>query len=123
VELADGAYHLEWTHDDATGEVSIYVLDGKAQELVPIASESIRILSVVKDEQNAEQTTEFTLAAVNPSGDPPQSAQFSLQDPALLMSINLAGQGAEVSVPITIEGQKYTAMFEPHDHSAHGHDH
>ena len=122
IELGEEAYHLEWTHDDESGEVTVYILDGEAKEVVPLASETISILSAVEDETEGKQTTEFKLAAVEPSGEPPMASQFSLKDPALLMSINMAGEGSEVTVPLMIEGKEYTATFEKHDdHAGHNH--
>lgn len=123
VELGDEAYHLEWTHDDEAEEVTIYILDGDAKELVPIASETISILSKIDDETKGEQTSEYKLAAIDPTGDPPTSAQFSLKSGELLTCLSLAGQGSEVSISLTIEGEDYVGRFEHDDHDEHGHNH
>lgn len=116
VELGDEEYHIEWTHDDDSGLVTLYVLDAAAKELVPIASETITITAQVNDSR------EYQLAAVAPSGDPPASARFELKSPELLGSLQLAGQGVDVSVAVTIDGQEYRGVFEHHDHD-HGHGH
>ncbi|MEO8498858.1 MAG: hypothetical protein ABI614_27670 [Planctomycetota bacterium] len=116
VELGDEAYHIEWTHDDATGLVTLYVLDGTAQKFVPIPSEAITITVKVKD------STEYHLAAVDSIGDPPVSAKFELKSPELLVALGLAGAGADVSVALTIDGKDYRGEFERHEHG-HNHDH
>lgn len=116
VELGDEEYHLEWTHNDATGLVSLYVLDGTAKELVPIEAEAITITATV------EGATEYQLAAVAPSGDPSVTARFELKSPELLVNLQMAGQGVDVSVAVTVNGKEYRGEFEHHDHG-HGHNH
>ncbi|MCA9124300.1 MAG: hypothetical protein H6822_27195 [Planctomycetaceae bacterium] len=113
VELGDEEYHIEWTHDDATGLVTLYVLDSTAKELVPITSESLTITAKVQD------AIEYKLAAVEPSGNPPASAQFALKSPELLVSLQLAGQGTDVSVAVTVDGKDYKGEFEHHEHGHH----
>jgi|CXWL01.1.fsa_nt_gi hypothetical protein len=114
VELGDEEYHLEWTHDDATGLVTLYVLNDTADQFVPIASEAVTITAKVAE------STEYKLTAVEPIGDPPISAKFELKSPELIECLKLAGQGTEVSVALTIDGKEYRGKFEHHDH-AHAH--
>jgi len=116
VELGDGEYHLEWTHDDANGLVTLYVLDGTAQELVSVDSETITITAKVVD------STEYQLAAVEPSGVPPASAKFALKSRELIECLRLAGQGTDVSIAVTIDGKEYRGVIEHHE-LGHGHHH
>ena len=116
VELGDEEYHIEWTHDDESGLVTLYILDGAVKELVPIAADKITITAKV------EVAVEYQLAAVEPSGDPPVSAKFELKSPELLVALQLAGQGTDVSVAVTVNGKPYRGVFEHHDHG-HGHHH
>lgn len=116
VELGDEEYHIEWTHDDESGLVTLYLLDGAVKELVPIAAEEITITAKVED------AVEYKLTAVDPSGDPPVSAKFELKSPELLVALQLAGQGTDVSVAVTIDGKLYRGVFEHNDHG-HGHHH
>ena len=116
VELGDEQYHLEWTHDDATGLVTLYVLNDTAEQFVPIASETVTITAKVTD------STDYKLVAVEPIGAPPVSAKFELKSPELIECLKLAGQGTEVSVALTIDGKEYRGKFEHHDHG-HGHQH
>jgi hypothetical protein len=113
VELGNEEYHIEWTHDDQNGLVTLYILDGAAKDTVPVASETITITAKV------DETIEYKLAAVAPSGDPPASAKFELKSPELLVSLQLAGQGTDVSVAVTIDGEEYRGVFEHHDHGHH----
>lgn len=116
VELGDEEYHLEWTHDDESGLVTVFVLDATAKELVPIAAESITITVKV------EETAEYKLAAVDPSGEPPKASQFAVEDKLLITGLQMAGQGSETEASLTIEGKDYTGVFEHHAHG-HGHAH
>ncbi|MBC8352011.1 MAG: hypothetical protein H8E66_08470 [Planctomycetes bacterium] len=116
VELGEEEYHIEWTHDDERGLVTLYVIDGAAKELVAITSETITITAKVAE------STEYELAAVAPSGDPPASANFELKSPELIQCLKLAGQGADVSVAVTINGKPYHGEFK-HDDHGHGHKH
>lgn len=113
VELGDEEYHIEWTHDDATGLVTLYILDGAIKELVPIPSESITVTAKVED------AIEYKLSAVEPSGDPLATAQFALKSPELLVSLQLAGQGTDVSVAVMIDGKEFLGKFEHHEHGHH----
>src|SRR3990167_6278455 len=49
VELGEEEYHIEWTHDDKSGLVTLYVLDGAAKSTVPVAAETISITAKVED--------------------------------------------------------------------------
>ncbi len=116
IELGHEEYHLEWTHDDQTGLVTVYVLDSAAKDLVPISAEAISITAKV------EETTEYQLPAVNPAGDPPTSAQFAIKDPALAVNLQLVGHGVEAFATLTIDGKEFKGVFEHLEHG-HGHGH
>ncbi|MDA1050168.1 MAG: hypothetical protein O3C40_06775 [Planctomycetota bacterium] len=114
VELGDEEYHIEWTHDDETGLVTLYILDSDAKTLLPLTSDAITITAKV------QKPIEYQLAAVDASGDPPASAKFELKSPELIVGLQFAGQGTDVSVAVTIDGKPYRGVFEHHDH---GHQH
>ena len=116
VELGDEEYHIEWTHDDESGLVTLYIVDGAVKELVPIPADSITVSAKI------EKTEDYVLLAVEPIGEPPTSAKFELKNPELIESLKLAGRGTEVSIPVTINGKDYVGVFEHHDHG-HGHNH
>jgi hypothetical protein len=118
VELGDEDYHVEWTHDDDSGTVTVFVLDSEGKESVAIPAETVSIQAKI------QQTTEYQLAAVNRSGDPPTASQFELKDPALIEILKLAGpeQGVEASIRITVNDKLYTGAFERHEHGD-GHQH
>jgi len=116
VELGEEEYHLEWTHDDDSGLVTVYVLDAAGKESVGIPAETITIATEIDD------TAEYKLTAVSPTGEPPVASQFELKDPALIQNLKMAGQGVEATVSLQIGDKLYTGKFEHHEHS-HDHDH
>ncbi len=80
VELAEPGkeskeeYHAEWLHDDATGKVTVYILDGKAKVTVPIAADTVVIKVKASDE-----TGSHDLDAVDrTSGDKPTAFKFEI---------------------------------------------
>ena len=118
IELGDEAYHVEWTHDDASGTVTVYILDSEAKQEVPVAASSVSIDTKIRD------TKVHKLAAINATGDPPQASRFQLKDPALIESLKMAGQGVEASIRVQIDGMQYTGNFKHHEHGEeHNHSH
>lgn len=123
MELGDEEYHAEWTHDDKSGNVTVYILDSTMKKEVPIEAESITIKTSVKGADGDQETT-YTLAAVNPStGDKPTASQFEITDQALLTVLKAIGGGASATLELPINGKPYVAKFEAHSDHDHGHKH
>jgi len=115
VELGNEAYHAEWLHEDDSGLVTVYILDSAIEQEVPIAASQISIGVKIGDTDS-----QHLLAAVNPSKDG-QTAQFELSNKSLIEALKLAGQGAEATVRLEIDGKPYAGQFEYEDHSGHNH--
>jgi hypothetical protein len=116
LELGDEKFHAEWVHDDEAGKLSVFILDGAAKELVPIAAEKITIEKKVGDRSDT-----YDLHAVDRQGETPKSAKFEIVDKALIEALKLAGDGVEASIKIDVNGEPFTAKFTKHEH--HGHKH
>jgi hypothetical protein len=104
----DHSHHLEWTHDDDTGKVTLFVLDAEKTKAVPIAMENLVIVAEGK---------EYTLDAVNLEDG--KSAQFELKDPDLLGVIESLSDKVTAEVrEIEVGGKKYAhvKLVEDHDH-------
>jgi len=115
VELGGEEYHAEFVHDEETGTVTVYVLDGAAKEVVPIEATEISIN--LKHDGQGEQ---FKLAASPDEGDPEgQSSRFVSDDAEL--GEDLHREGAEAQLVLQIAGKAYRGKIE-HDHD-HDHDH
>lgn len=115
IELGEEEYHAELTHDDATGKVTIYLLDSGAKNSVPIAAEAVTI-NLVTD----GKPKQFTLPAVADENDPAgKSSRFEVADEELHEA--LEAENAKGRLNITIEGKDYVGTIE---HAAHGeHEH
>ena len=113
VEIGEEEYHAEWTHDESTGLVTIFILDKDMKKEVPIEAAEIEIATKVAE---AEKT--YKLAATNASeGDNPTASRFALEDKALLTALEVAGtNGTEATLNLTIAGKPYAAKFEQHSH-------
>lgn len=118
LELGEEEYHAEWTHDDE-GLIDIYILDGTAKKEHPIEAAELTIVVQVQE----QEPKTYTLPAVDPSGDPPQSAHFSLQDPSLKTMLLVVGEGAEATLSVPIGEETYQAEFPAHEEHDHDHDH
>lgn len=115
VELGNEEYHAEIVHGNG-GEVSIYLLDSKAKNPVPIDAPEV-VINLSHDGQ-AEQ---FKLPAVPETGDPAgQASKFSLKNEEL--SGDLDSEGTSAKLVITINGKSYSGKIEHHHEDGHDHD-
>lgn len=115
VELGKEEYHAEIVHGK-DGRISVYLLDRRAVNPVPIGAKSI-MLNVLH-EGKAEQ---YKLVAEPEKGDPAGTAScFSLKDKHL--SADLDAKGTVARLSIAINGKQYVGKIA-HDHDdEHEHD-
>ena len=110
--LGDEQYHAEWTHDDKSGEIAIYLLDADIKEDVATAAELITIATTIR-----EETQTYELAADNQDqADPPRASRFKTTNPNLLTALKQAGSGVDAQVRVVIDGSLFRGTFEKHDH-------
>jgi hypothetical protein len=110
--LGDEEYHAEFVLDEASGKVTVYLLDKdiKTNAAAASAQETIAI-----EAKSGEETKTYELAAVNrTAGDMPTAQQFELVDKELHGPIetNLA------TLKVTIAGKEFVQKinFESHGH-------
>lgn len=116
IELGNEEYHAEILHDEDAGTVTIYVLNGAANEQVPIDATEVTINA--KHDGKPEQ---FTLTASPDTNDPQgKSSRFVSNDEEL--AHHLDEEGAEPRLVLTINGKSYRGTIA-HDHDHEGHDH
>jgi len=118
VDLGSGKYHAELTHDDATHNVGVYILDGTAKNTMPIDAPSVTINCIA-----GGQPAQFVLPAAPQVNDPPGTAShFGLASEALCDAWDAPHAAARLNV--LIDGRPYVGNIEAHDHTAgHGHSH
>jgi hypothetical protein len=118
VDLGNGQYHAELTHDDATHQVAVYILDSTAQRAAPIDAQSITINCLLSG-----QPKQFVLASASQPDDPPgKASRFELVSEPLCDAWDAHNSGARLNV--LIAGRPYVGDIESHNHAAgHGHSH
>lgn len=110
IELGGGKYHAELVHDDATHQVTIYLLGEDAKTAAPVAEESLIINALADGKPQS-----FTLAAKPLEGESDgKTSRFELADEGLTKAIDDAKSKARFS--ITIDGRPYSGSIEAHDH-------
>ena len=120
IELGSEEYHAELLHDDKTGTVTVYLLDGPAKEPVAIAESEITLRFL----QDGE-FVKYAFKAASASGADGSSSQFEIVDADLCRALrdedHLQGR-----LQVTIDGKPYTGTIEhsshDHDKDDHGHD-
>ncbi len=127
VELGSDQYHAELVHDDATGGVTIYVLDATAKRAAPIDAELVRVN--VQHDGNAEQ---FTLSA-SPEENDPEGTSSRFITPERELAEDLDHGDIRGQLVVMISGKQYRGDVvhdhhghdhdDHHDHHDHGHDH
>ena len=115
VEFGNEEYHGEVVHDDATGTVTVYLLDSSAKKLATTtATEAVINL---KHGDTAEQ---FKLPAQPEEGNPEgQTSRFSLTDKELIEHLDEAASAAKLN--ITIGDTPYSGAIPVGDHAGHDH--
>ena len=110
--LGDEQYHAEWTHEDKSGDIVIYLLDQEIQEDVTTTAELITITTTIRDESQT-----YELAADNQNEeDPPRASRFKATNPNLLTALKQAGSGVKAQMQVIIDGSFFRGTFEKHEH-------
>ena len=117
VELGNEEYHAEVVHDDATGSVTVYLLDSSAKKSVTsTATEAVINL------KHGDHPEQFQLAAQPEVGNPAcQTSRFTLTDKELVEHLDDAASAAKLN--ITIGDTPYSGTIPAGDHAEHGHEH
>lgn len=116
IELGNEEYHAELVHDDASGTVTIYLLDSSAKVAVTVDAKNLQIN--LSHEGKAEQ---FNLDASPETGDPAgKASRFISSDTELAEELD--HEGAQAQLVVSIAGKQYRGAIE-HDDDHEGHDH
>ena len=110
IELGNEAYHAELVHDEASGSVSVYLLDSGIDKSVAIDSPSITIN--LSHDGNSEQ---FDLAAAPVEGDPEGKSSCFVSSDAELGD-DLEDAHASAQLVVTIEGKQFRGTIAAHSH-------
>lgn len=117
VELGSEEYHAEVVHDDASGAVTVYLLDSSAKK--PVTSDAKEITINLKHGDKPEQ---FKLAAQPQDGDAAgQSSRFAITDKELAEHLHEAA--TQPCLSLTVGGQPYSGAIPHESHGGHDDDH
>lgn len=118
IELGDESYHAELVHEEATGKVTVYVLDSAAKNAVPIEASEVLV-----NIRQGEQGRQFKLAAEPDAGDSAgKSSRFSSTEAELGAALD--AEEAKAALVLTIAGVQYRGEIalghdEDHEHEDH----
>lgn len=116
-ELGNEEFHAEVVHDDTTGMVTVYLLDGHAEKSVTTTATELVI-----NLKHGDTPEQYNLVALpeddNPAG---QTSRFSLTDKELAGHLDDAAAAAKLN--ITINDTPYSGAIPVEDHAKHGHVH
>jgi hypothetical protein len=113
IELGKEDYHAELIHDETAHVVTIYILDGKAKESVPISESEVTINAVA-----GGAPKQFKLAAVSQPGESPKASSFRLESEELCDALDAPNANGRLAV--TISGKRFLGDIEHHDHGDGG---
>ncbi|MBM3998832.1 MAG: hypothetical protein FJ297_04690 [Planctomycetes bacterium] len=111
----DRLVHAEWTHDDKTGLIAVYLSDASNNEPVSDPPPTIEI-----EIRTGKEPRKYTLPLTATIREAPARAAYSIEDPALVTALAIIVEGSEPLLRATLEGKAFEAKFESHDH-AHAH--
>lgn len=112
IELGNEEYHAELVHDEATGKVTIYLLDSAAKSAATTEAAELKV-NLSHDGQ-AEQ---FVLVANPQAGDAPGAAsRFESTDPELAEELD--HEGAKAQLVVMVGGKQFRGEIH-HEHDGH----
>lgn len=116
IELGEEEYHAELIHDDATHTVTIYLLDSKGKDSVPVAETEITLNLVA-----GGTPAQFKLPAVPQSTDPSgRASKFELSNEQMCTALD--DEKSKGRLNVTIEGKPFSGAIEHHEHGDHEHE-
>lgn len=117
VALGDEEFHAEFVMDDATGKVTVYLLD-KNMKINPEAvssQETITIEGKTKDESKT-----YELAAVGRTAEKTAVDQFEVEDKELIGLLKTIGGDNTAILKVTLGEKPFVQNINFEDHG-HGH--
>ena len=122
IEFGTEKYHGELVHDDASGTVSIYLLDGKVKNAMPVDAAEVTLNLVIDGKPQ-----QYKLPAAPLDGEPEgKSSRFELVDKDLLEALEGDATGR---LNVTVDGEDLVGEIDHHEHEhehhedGDGHDH
>lgn len=115
--IGDEEFHAEFVMDDASGKVSVYLLD-KNMKVNPEAVSSQETITI--ETKAKEDAKTYELAAVGRTAEKTSVDQFEVEDKELIGHLKTLGKVNTATLKVTIGGKEFTQNISFEDH---GHDH
>lgn len=118
LEFDKEGYHAEWTHDEETHGIAVFILDESAKKDVAIAAESVTIEVMIGEDEKES----FELPALKTVDG--KSASFGIENEELMVHLKMTGKkesGVNATLWVDIEGQAYSATIVEEEHHHHHH--
>lgn len=115
IELgSDEAFHAELLHEEEAHRVTVYILDGKAKENVPISQPEL-VVNIV----GGGNPKQFKLTAISQANEPRDMAScFQAENEELCTALDASDCKGRLAV--NINGKQYIGEIEHHDHEHPG---
>jgi len=110
IELGRGDYHAELVHDSSTHTMTIYLLDGAAENAVAIPAKQLSLNLLVAGKPQQYQLT----AEPQPTDQEGMCSTFSSASEPMCMAIDAKGTTGRLSVPIA--GKVFSGRIDAHTH-------
>lgn len=119
VELGSPQHHAELLHDEATGTLTVHLLDAEVKNPVRIAENQIALTT----QRDGEFVTIVLTAVTDGENTDEGNSHFAVVDAALCDAM-LHTEKFIARLSATIDGASRTGTIEhtPHEHEGHAHD-
>lgn len=118
IELGNEQYHAELIHDDASGTLTVYILDAAAKIAVPITAPELTI-NITHDGQGEQHKILAKAEKSDPAG---KSSRFVSEDKELMEELD--HEDATAQLVVNVEGTQLRGAIEhSHEHDDHEHSH
>ncbi len=115
--IGNEEYHAEFVHEDASGKVTVYLLD-KDIKVHKDASSAAEVIII--EGKTGTETKIYELAAVNrTAGDMPTAHQFEVVDKELIGLLSALGGTNKGTLKVNIGGKDFAQniSFDDHGHA------
>ena len=113
-EVGEHAYHVEVVCDDEHHMLTIYILDGHAENAHAIDQTELTLTATIND-----KPAEFKLAAATGGqSEDGKCSQFELASEELVEFLH-ENEDATAQLKVTIGGKEHTVTLSHHDHEEH----
>jgi len=110
IELGNEEYHAELVHDEATGTITVYVLDSSAKKAVPIEAAELHV-----NLDHDGESQQFTLTASPAADDLPGTASRFVSTSGELDE-QLDHEESSAQLVVMIGGKQFRGAIH-HDHA------